>query len=409
MEQPPGDQHETDVSMSSSNDESQDLLGAPVRGHTTNVAPDADAIGGVMSQDLGGGLGGAVPADGQDGTPATSAAKKKSRRSTIIKAIQLVLLALVVHFLVIPQLSSARSAWDTISKVRPAFLVAAAIVEVIAWLAYARMTVQLVSRAHRPSMAISFGTALASKAVSHVVPAGAAATAAVNVRLLRRAGVPAEELPFVLSTQSTVSALVLNVMLSLSLLIAIPITGLRDDYKIALWLGFALYLGIGLLLAAITKFTKPTADALTKVLGWLPGTQPGAVRLYVNQLADQIRALIGNRELLGRLLADAVINWVCGACALWVSLLAYGGHPSIIGLFVAYCLANVMAVVPISPGGLGIVEAVMISTLTAFGMDHGIASIGVVTFRLFSFWLPIPGGALAYLLVNRATGKHPPS
>lgn len=337
----------------------------------------------------------------QDNDPDASHADR--RHALVIKLVQLVLFGLVVWFLVLPQLSNAKSAWDTISKVRPTFLVAAAIVELVAWLAYARMTVQLISPAHRISLMMSFGIALASKAVSHVVPGGAATTAATNVTLLQRAGVPTGELPFVLTTQSTVSALVLNAMLTVSLLIAIPITGLRSDYKVALALAGALYVGIGALLLAIVRHTDGTAKAIAKAVAWIPKVKPAAVRLYLHQLADQLSALISDRNLLSRLLVDAVINWLCGATALWVSLLAYNGHPSIVGLLVAYCLANVMAVVPITPGGLGIVEAVMISTLTAFGMDHGIASVGVVTFRLFSFWLPIPGGAVAYLLVRRAT------
>ena len=49
------------------------------------------------------------------------------------------------------------------------------------------------------------------------------------------------------------------------------------------------------------------------------------------------------------------------------------------------------------PAGLGVVEATMIPLLTFFGCDRGIATLGVVAYRLVNFWLPIPLGFLAYL------------
>ena len=59
-------------------------------------------------------------------------------------------------------------------------------------------------------------------------------------------------------------------------------------------------------------------------------------------------------------------------------------------------VANLLAAIPITPGGLGVVEAVLTATLVGFGLDRGTAAIGVVTYRLAAFWLPIPLGALAY-------------
>ena len=51
---------------------------------------------------------------------------------------------------------------------------------------------------------------------------------------------------------------------------------------------------------------------------------------------------------------------------------------------------------PAHPGGLGVVEAVLTSTLVGFGVDAAVAAVGVVTYRLAAFWLPIPLGAFSY-------------
>ena len=61
------------------------------------------------------------------------------------------------------------------------------------------------------------------------------------------------------------------------------------------------------------------------------------------------------------------------ASSLWVFLAAFGHLMTPYGLLVAYGLANVMAVLPITPGGLGVVEGVLVPTLVGFGSPRGIA------------------------------------
>ena len=84
-------------------------------------------------------------------------------------------------------------------------------------------------------------------------------------------------------------------------------------------------------------------------------------------------------------------------------LLAFGHAVSPIDLLVAYGLANVLAVIPITPGGLGVIEGVLIPTLVGFGVPLGIATLGVLTWRLVNFWLPIPVGGGSYLSLRLGT------
>lgn len=65
-------------------------------------------------------------------------------------------------------------------------------------------------------------------------------------------------------------------------------------------------------------------------------------------------------------------------------------------LLVAFGLANVLAALPITPRGLGVVEGVLIPSLVGFGAASGTATVAVIGWRLISFWLPIPLGGLAY-------------
>lgn len=63
----------------------------------------------------------------------------------------------------------------------------------------------------------------------------------------------------------------------------------------------------------------------------------------------------------------------------------------------AYGLAYVLAAIPVTPGGLGVVEGVLVPSLVGFGATPGAAIVAVLGYRLVNFWLPIPVGAGAYL------------
>ena len=45
---------------------------------------------------------------------------------------------------------------------------------------------------------------------------------------------------------------------------------------------------------------------------------------------------------------------------------------------------------------MGIVEGVMVPALIGFGVPHSAALLGVIGWRLFEYWLPIPVGGIAY-------------
>ena len=57
--------------------------------------------------------------------------------------------------------------------------------------------------------------------------------------------------------------------------------------------------------------------------------------------------------------------------------------------------------VPITPGGVGFVEAGLVATLSLAGVPPRDAVVATFAYRLVSFWLPIPAGAVAYVLFRR--------
>jgi len=78
-------------------------------------------------------------------------------------------------------------------------------------------------------------------------------------------------------------------------------------------------------------------------------------------------------------------------------LIAFGHALGPVGLLVPYGIANVLAALPITPAGLGIVEAFMIPALVGFSVPRGTAILGVLAWRGLNFLAPIPVGLAAYL------------
>ena len=93
----------------------------------------------------------------------------------------------------------------------------------------------------------------------------------------------------------------------------------------------------------------------------------------------------------------AAAFWLLDAASLFVFIAALGKIVPPIDLLVAYGLAQVLAVIPITPSGLGVIEVVLIPTLVGFGVPRETALLGVFGYRLVNFWLPIPVGGIAYL------------
>ena len=123
----------------------------------------------------------------------------------------------------------------------------------------------------------------------------------------------------------------------------------------------------------------------------------------VQRVAERLKDLAGNRDLLYRAVVWAAANWLLDAGCLWVFIAAFHHYVSPINVLVAYGLANILAVIPITPGGLGIIEGVLIPALHGFGVPLDIAGPAVLGYRVVNFWLPIPVGGVAYLSLRFET------
>jgi putative heme transporter len=316
-----------------------------------------------------------------------------------LRRIALGLLAfLIVEYLVLPQIAGARRALELLSQVDLSYVIAGVLFEVASLAAYAQLTRGVLPRTPAP---LPFWTVLriqfSTLALSHVVPGGAAVGGGLGYRLLTAAGVSGTDAGFALATQGIASAVVLNLLLWLGLAVSIPLRGFNPLYVTTAIIGLIVIGGFSFAVFALTRGEERSALILRAVVRRIPFVDETQVQGVVHRVASQLRVLMADRQLTMRTGGWASANWLLDAAALWAFLAAFGYRAPIDALIVAYGLANVLAAIPVTPGGLGVVEAVLTATLVGFGAQRGVAVLAVVSYRFLSFWLPIPFGAAAYL------------
>jgi uncharacterized protein (TIRG00374 family) len=321
--------------------------------------------------------------------------------------IQILLALFVLNTFVLPQLAGTRDALNLIGDLNPFLLIAGAAAEVASLMAVAHLVRTLLPLEDRPPSWTVNRIVLAARGASRVVPGGAAAGGVLTYRLLRRVGVPTSQAGFSVATQSLESAAVLVAILFVAMVISIPLTGLNVAYLIVASVVAVLLAGVGWLVVTVTRDQSRSISVARRFADWIRVLDPDRVEGLLRTLGARIDELTKEPKELARHVGWSAAYWLLDAVALAIFLAAYGHWTRPDALLVAFCVANVAAVVPITPGGLGVMEVTLSAALVGFGVDSGVALLGVVSWRLVNYWLPIPAGAAAYLSLRLGEADRP--
>ncbi|HEY1651527.1 MAG TPA: YbhN family protein [Acidimicrobiales bacterium] len=318
--------------------------------------------------------------------------------------LMILVLFFVLEYILLPELASARKEFHQLRHLNFLWLVLGVLLEFGALLAYAELTRTVLSP-EAPSRFRVFRINMWALAISHTLPGGTVPGTAASYRLLTDSGVTGSTAAFGLAVQGIGSAVVLNLIFWLALLISIPLQGYNPAYGFAAILG-VLLLGIFAGLVFLLTRDEPQASAFVKKVGdRLPFVRTETVTSLVQKVADRMKILFTNSELLTRAGIWAAANWLFDAASLWVFLLAFGARVSPIDVLVGYGVANIIAVIPVTPSGLGVIELTIIAVLKGFGVPSDVAAAGVLSWRLVNFWLPIPFGGVSYLSLRLGKSK----
>jgi uncharacterized protein (TIRG00374 family) len=193
------------------------------------------------------------------------------------------------------------------------------------------------------------------------------------------------------------STVVLNALLWLSLVISIALAGFRPIYGTVAIIGAVLLLGVAAVVLGVTRGAGLASRVLRAVARRIPGLSEERAENSIRKASETASNLARDKSALFWALFWASLNWLLDAASLWCFVAAFGKLVNPVELFAAYGIANVAGALPVTPGGLGIVDSIAPLLLVSFGVTRSVATLGVIGWRLVNFWLPIPAGAAAYV------------
>jgi glycosyltransferase 2 family protein len=339
-------------------------------------------------------------------------------------------IGLALH-LVLPQIPGLERSLRLIVGTSHLLVVAAFVAEVLSELCYAELLGRSVGAVSglRPSSRVRrrqgmerwfmLRLTVTGYGVAHVFPGGGAVATTMTYRVLRHRGIDPEKAGLALAAVSVLVYGALGVLLAGSLAYMLLMGDLGTVTKTSSFLLLVLTLG-GALFAYATyrepTLAKSLARSAVRLIGRsLPGSRSRYVlekmerrsAEFVSRLGEEFRA--AHRHMTGRpreavmLSALGLGYWAFDALCLILMFEAMGVPASPLLLLVAYGVATAIATIPLTPGGIGIFETTMLATLVLLGVGSE-ATVPILGYRLFNFWLPIPLAAIFYPTLRSGAG-----
>ncbi len=312
-----------------------------------------------------------------------------------------VLVAIGALYVLVPALAGIKDTWDRLGNGEPGWLTAALFLEIASFGCYVALFRAVIGRDEGIDWAQSYRITMAGLAATRLIAAGGLGGIALTVWALRRDGLDPRTVALKMA--------VLMVLLYAVYMGAVIVAGI--GLRVGIFSGAAPF--------ALTVLPASIAAAIV-ALCLAVGARGGdlgeaAKRLGASRRSERLRAALqtvprtlaegvrGAIELLRTRPADtlgAVGWWGFDIAVLWACLHAFGNPPPPAVLVMSYFVGMTANLLPL-PGGIGGVEGGMIGALAAFGVPGGLALVGVLSYRAFSFWLPTIPGAVAYLGILR--------
>lgn len=354
-------------------------------------------------------VGGAEPA--ADAPPARTG---RSRVRQVISALISLAIVVAIFSFFLPAFADISSVWASIRGMTSIELSTLALAAIWNLLTYGLLMV-----ATMPGL--TFGQAMvvteASTAVSNTVPAGGAIGIGMNFAMYTSWGFS--------RSRATVSLLLSGLwnnfaklglpVLALALL---ALQGRPSSGRV-----IAGVLGIAGLLGAIAIFAAMLrSDAAARRFGEIAGSAASAVLRVAHRPPvtgwEMATAKFRSRTvlLLRARWLSLTLTTVTSHLSLYLVLLLALRHMGVSNadvnwaeVLAVFAFARLVTAIPLTPGGLGIVELALITGLSAAGGPRAEVAAAVLVFRALTYVLPIPLGLGCYLYWRRNTSwRRPP-
>lgn len=230
--------------------------------------------------------------------------------------------------------------------------------------------------------------------VSHTIPGGGAIGAAVAVERFVAAGVPG---PAATASATLTGSILLTTIAGFGSagIAATVLAGQLPPIALVVTLAGLLFLLALVTLIMVATRSPKVGDRIIDTVARIP-----RLAEHADAWKQSWRA-VNEGPPTARTVA-AVVGW---SMAKWSAVLAclalvfvaFGEPPRLSILLVGFAAAQVLGAIPISPGGVGLVEGGMVGAFTALDVGMGVATTVVLAYRILETWLPVLAGVPALL------------
>ncbi len=229
-------------------------------------------------------------------------------------------------------------------------------------------------------------------AISMVAPAGAAVSAAYTFRHYQKRGATAAVATVVTLLSGVISVLSLIILYGVGLLVAVLLPAVKWEP------------------AGTDALIVMAVIAALTVVGW--HLRRVGARLLTRwavtaRLVVEIRrATRAARAVRGRewavVTAYAAGKWALDLACLMAVAATFEADIGWLRLAGVYLTMQVVRQAPLTPGGIGLIEASLLAGLVTAGATTATALVVVLSYRLITFWLTLPAGMAAHLYLGAA-------
>lgn len=328
-----------------------------------------------------------------------TAQKVRSRRKTII--VMLVGLAVMgaVFFFLFPQLGDYTEAFEQLAHIPALWIAAIVLAGVLNIVVYPFTAIAAIDGlAYRHA----FVDRQAGFLISNVIPGGGAVAVGTQYSILSRYGVSAAAAAAAVSADAIWTYLMVLGTPAIAVLLLFSVGRSAEGYTATAVIGLVVVAVSLLGIFAVLRSPESAGRIGTRLqrpANWLwrrLRRTPPDVETTLRQFNLQASALVATRwrSLTITNVAAQTTPYVVLLCA----LAGLGAFPSDIGwieVFAAYAIALLLTSFPITPGGLGTVDAVLVLLLTRFGVDSSTAIAADLIWRLVWFLPQLLAGLVA--------------
>jgi hypothetical protein len=239
---------------------------------------------------------------------------------------------------------------------------------------------------------------LANNAIAYTVPGEPAVSSAYRYRFFRRRGASGASAGWTILTILIAQAIGMSLLLLIGVLIALTgNTGVQARGTVL----------VGLFVVLIAGAFLIRRDLLLRFLGLLvrlcrrvTGHPRGDVMRRIESTLQRMREIpLSNMKAIG-LVAMATVLWLTDFLVLLCCFGAVRAPIPWSGVLLAFGVSQIVASLPLIPGGLGIVEGSLAVILVAYGAKKVPALAVVLIYRLLTFWAVIIVGWISIAVIE---------